>query len=93
MSAKRTSLESLKLAPRSSAREATSQEAGPPQEAVRRRPTVRQQTVYLPIPVYEQLRRLAFEERAKMHDFLIRGLDMVFKVKGLKSIAELTGKR
>ncbi len=88
---KRTSLESLKLASRSSAQEVASQEA--PQSISRRRPAVRQQTVYLPVPVYEQLRRLAFEERAKMHDFLMKGLDMVFRDKGLKSIAELTGKQ
>ena len=38
-----------------------------------RRPRVKQQTAYLPLPVYEQVRRLAFEENAKMHDFC-RGL-------------------
>jgi hypothetical protein len=89
MSAKRTSLESLKLTPRSSAADASSREV----LTARKRPTVRQQTVYLPVPVYEQLRRLAFEERAKMHDFLMQGLDLVFKTKGLKSIAELKDKQ
>jgi len=85
--AKRTSLEALKLTPTTS-----QQEVSPSLPPERRRPAVRQQTVYLPIPVYEQLRRLAFEERAKMHDFLMQGLDMVFKAKGLKSVTELTGK-
>lgn len=47
------------------------------------------QTVYLPAAVYEQLRQLAFEERKKMHDFLVEGLDRVFKDRGLKSYAEL----
>jgi len=28
-----------------------------------------------------------------MHDFLMQGLDMVFKAKGLKSVAELKGKQ
>jgi hypothetical protein len=87
--AKRTSLESLKLTPHSSAPEVPVREAAPTREDTRKRPAVRQQTVYLPVPVYEQLRRLAFEERAKMHDFLMQGLDLVFKTKGLKSIAEL----
>jgi hypothetical protein len=93
MSAKRTSLESLKLVSGSPEKASANREPMPPKSAERRRPAVRQQTAYLPVPVYEQLRRLAFEERAKMHDFLMQGLDMVFKAKGLKSIAELTGKR
>ena len=44
------------------------------------------------IPVYEQLRRLAFEERAKMHDYLIEGLDLVFRKRGLPGIDELKGR-
>lgn len=47
------------------------------------------QTVYLPNQVYEQLRLLAFEERKKMHDYLVEGLDRVFKNRGLKSFSEL----
>lgn len=50
------------------------------------------QTVYLPSSVHEQLRQLAFEERKKMHDYLVEGLDRVFKDRGLKPYAELTGK-
>jgi hypothetical protein len=46
-------------------------------------------SVYLTAPVYEQLRRLAFEERGKMHDYILEGLDLVFRQKGLPSIAEL----
>jgi hypothetical protein len=48
------------------------------------------QTVYLPAQVHDQLRSLAFEERKKMHDFLVEGLDRVFKNRGLKSFEELT---
>jgi hypothetical protein len=51
-----------------------------------------QQTVYLPPAVHEQLRELAFTERAKMHTLLLEGLDDVFRSRGMKSIAELTGK-
>jgi hypothetical protein len=54
-----------------------------------RRTHVKQQTVYLPLPVYEQLRRLAFEERSKMHTILMEGLDRVFKDRGLSSIEDL----
>jgi hypothetical protein len=57
-----------------------------------RRPGIKQQTAYLPEPVYEQLRRLAFEERRKMHDYIMEGLDRVFRDRGLASITELTGK-
>lgn len=54
----------------------------------RRAKTV-QQTAYLPVPVHEQLRRLAFEERSKMHDYIMEGLDLVFQKRGLPSIDEL----
>jgi hypothetical protein len=57
------------------------------------RPRVKQQTAYLPLAVYRQLRELAFVEERKMHDYLLQGLDMVFQQKGLKSISELTGKQ
>jgi hypothetical protein len=53
------------------------------------RPGFKQQTAYLPIAVHEQLRRLAFEERAKMHDYLLEGLDLVFRKRGLPGIDDL----
>jgi hypothetical protein len=56
-------------------------------EAPRR--AVKQQTVYLPEPVYEQLRRLAFEERVKMHALLMEGLDRVFRDRGLPGLEDL----
>lgn len=48
------------------------------------------QTVYLPAAVHEQLRQLAFEERKKMHDYLVEGLDRVFKNRGLKPYLDLS---
>jgi hypothetical protein len=65
----------------------------PPNRDGSRRPGLKQQTAYLPEPVYEQLRALAFEERRKMHDLLMEGLDMVFKQRGLRSIEDLTGRQ
>lgn len=53
------------------------------------RPGVKQQTVYLPLGVYEQLRRVAFEERVKMHQLLLEGLDRVFRDRGLPGLDEL----
>jgi hypothetical protein len=55
-----------------------------------RRPNVKQHTAYLPIPVHEQLRRLAFEENRKMHDYLVEGLDRVFADRGLPAVKDLT---
>ncbi len=45
-----------------------------------------------PVSVYEQHRRLAFEERAEMHDYLMEGFDRVFKGRCLPPIAEVGGK-
>ena len=56
------------------------------------RPGFKQQTAYLPLAVHEQLRRLAFEERAKMHDYLLEGLDLVFRKRGLPGVEELKRK-
>ena len=39
------------------------------------RPGKRQVSVYLPIPVHEYLRRLAFESRRSIHSILQEGLD------------------
>jgi hypothetical protein len=52
----------------------------------------RKSSVYLSDPVHEQLRTLAFNERLKMHDYLMEGLDMVFRQRGLPSIADLEKK-
>ena len=92
MARKRTSLDTI-LAPRP-----TKPSAAPAPEPVvapqveGKRPGVKQQTVYLPLRVHEQLRRLAFEEQARMHDYLLEGLDLVFLQRGLPSITELTGR-
>jgi hypothetical protein len=59
-------------------------------EGESKRPTVKQHTAYLPIAVHEQLRKLAFEENRKMHDYLLEGLDRVFADRGLPAVADLT---
>jgi hypothetical protein len=55
-----------------------------------KRPAVKQHTAYLPHPVHEQLRKLAFEENRKMHDYLIEGLDRVFADRGLPAVKDLS---
>ena len=57
-----------------------------------RRPGIKQQTAYLPEPVYEQLRKLAFDERRRIHSYIMEGLDRVFHDRGLPSVEALTGK-
>lgn len=57
------------------------------------------QTLYLPLPVFDQLRDLFFEEqrgqvkRRRMHDYFLEGIDLLFKNRGLKSVGELTGRK
>ena len=90
---KRTSLDAvLGLHAGETRDEGFSGTASSPQDTRTRRAGIKQQTAYLPHPVYEQLRKLAFEERRKMHDYILEGLDRVFRDRGLPSIVELTGK-
>jgi hypothetical protein len=93
---KRTSLESIFTGEVEDTHPSPSPAAAPaaprPDEApdrIAHDATVKKQTAYLKQPVYEQLRRLAFDERHKMHDYLIEGLDRVFRDRGLPSVAEL----
>ena len=57
-------------------------------EAGSKRPSVKQHTAYLPVSVHEQLRKLAFEENRKIHDYLIEGLDRVFADRGLPAVKD-----
>lgn len=56
------------------------------------------QTLYLPLPVFDQLRDLFFEEqrgqvkRRRMHDYFLEGINLLFKDRGLKTIDELMEK-
>ena len=88
MSRKRTTLDAILELPQPAAPVPEPAVAVAP-EAMLRRPEVKQQTVYLPLPVYEQLRRLAFEDRVKMHQLLMEGLDRVFRDRGLPGLGEL----
>lgn len=67
------------------------------QTAKSKKQEVMRHMLYLPLPVYDQLQELVFEEqrgqtkRRKVHDYLLDGIDLLFKKKGLKSISDLTG--
>jgi hypothetical protein len=54
-----------------------------------KRHSVKQHTAYLPLAVHEQLRKLAFEENRKMHDYLMEGLDRVFADRGLPAVKDI----
>jgi hypothetical protein len=41
------------------------------------RPAVIHSSLYLPAPVYEVLRQIAFDERAKIHDLVMQGIEAV----------------
>lgn len=47
-------------------------------------------TAYLPKRVYRQLKELAYTHDRKMHDFVLEGIDLVFREHGVPSIRELT---
>lgn len=74
--------------------------AKPPPEAVPapeqtrssggQRAHVKQLTLYLPHPIYKQLRELAFHEEKRMHSLLMEGLGRVFADRGTPSIEQLT---
>jgi hypothetical protein len=53
------------------------------------RPAVIHSSLYLAEPVYEALRRIAFDERVKIHDLAIEGIDAVLRRRGLPSVAIL----
>jgi hypothetical protein len=53
------------------------------------RPFVVHSSVYLPEPVYEALRKIAFEERLKIHDLVLEGIDAMLRRRGYPSIDSL----
>jgi hypothetical protein len=61
-----------------------------PKPAATLKQRARQMSVYLEPPVYDQLRDLAYAERTKMHALMLEGLELLFKQRGARSIAQLT---
>ena len=49
--------------------------------------------MYLPEPVYEALRTIAFEERLKIHDVVLEGIDMALRRRGYPSIENLKARK
>jgi hypothetical protein len=53
------------------------------------RPDIKHTSVYLPEAAYEALRQVAFDERRKIHDLLIEGVELALKKRGYPTLAEL----
>jgi hypothetical protein len=46
-------------------------------------------SLYLPEPVYEALRKIAFDERVKIHDLVLEGIDAALRRRGYPSVESL----
>jgi hypothetical protein len=46
-------------------------------------------SLYLPEPVHEALRKIAFEERVKIHDLVLEGIDAALRRRGYPSVENL----
>ncbi len=53
------------------------------------RPSIVHSSLYLPEPVYEALRKIAFEERIKIHDVVLEGIDLALRRRGYPSVESL----
>jgi hypothetical protein len=56
------------------------------------RPDIKHTSVYLPEVAYEALRQVAFDERRKIHDLLIEGVELALKKRGYPALAEMKAK-
>jgi hypothetical protein len=56
------------------------------------RPDIKHTSVYLPEAAYEALRRVAFDERRKIHDLLMEGVELALKKRGYPALADMKGK-
>jgi hypothetical protein len=52
-------------------------------------PRIIHSSLYLPEPVHEVLRKIAFDERLKIHDLVLEGLDAVLRRRGCPSVESL----
>jgi hypothetical protein len=50
---------------------------------------IKHTSVYLPEAAYEALRQVAFDERCKIHDLLIEGVELALKKRGYPALADM----
>jgi hypothetical protein len=58
----------------------------------RPRPGIVHTSVYLPEAAYEALRQVAFDERCKIHDLLMEGVELALKKRGYPALGDMTAK-
>jgi len=46
-------------------------------------------SLYLPGPVHDALRKIAYDERIKIHDVVVEGIDAALKRRGYPSVESL----
>jgi hypothetical protein len=56
------------------------------------RPDIKHTSVYLPEAAYEALRHVAFDERRKIHDLLMEGVELALKKRGYPALADMKTK-
>jgi hypothetical protein len=53
------------------------------------KPAIVHSSLYLPEAVYEALRKIAYDERLKIHDLVLEGIDAALRRRGYPSIESL----
>lgn len=56
------------------------------------RPGIVHSSMYLPEAVHEALREAAFEERRKIHEIILEGIELALRKRGHPSIVDLKAK-
>lgn len=75
---KRPSMIDAMMSPKTSAEETSVAPVAP----VKPKPDVQHTSVYIPRQAFERLREIAFNERVKMHDLIMEGLDLIIQKRG-----------
>ena len=50
---------------------------------------IKHTSVYLPEAAYEALRQVAFDERRKIHDLLMEGVELALRKRGYPALADM----
>ena len=53
----------------------------------------KQLSLYLPVPAWRQVRKVAYEEERSIHSCVLEGLDLLFARRGLPPVADLVERR